>query len=105
MQAIACHAMQSAPTRSVPEMSCACVWPVLMCRYKDAVFSATAHAPRFKVQPGEAIIVDNYNLWHIREGFTSLERKSWRVWMWKEGDCYGVADTQRTAYRKYPLPS
>ena len=69
--------------------------------YKDAVFSATAHAPRFKVQPGEAIIVDNYKLWHIREGFTSLERKSWRVWMWKEGDCYGVADTQRTAYRKY----
>ena len=69
--------------------------------YKDAVFSATAHAPRFKVLPGEAIIVDNYKVWHIREGFTSLERKSWRVWMWKEGECYGVADTQRTAYRKY----
>ena len=79
--------------------------PLALISARSSRHLATAHAPRFKVQPGEAIIVDNYKLWHIREGFTSLERKSWRVWMWKEGDCYGVADTQRTAYRKYPLPS
>jgi hypothetical protein len=28
--------------------------------YKDAMFGATAHAPRFKVQRGEALIVDNH---------------------------------------------
>jgi len=26
--------------------------------WKDAVFAATAHAPRFKVLPGEALLVD-----------------------------------------------
>ena len=57
--------------------------------YKDAVFAATAHAPRFKVQPGEALLVDNYRAMHVREGYTDMDRRSWRVWMWEEGACFG----------------
>jgi hypothetical protein len=57
--------------------------------YKDAAFAATAHAPRFKVQPGEALIVDNYRAMHVREGYRDLDRRSWRVWMWAAGACYG----------------
>ncbi len=63
--------------------------------WKDAVFSATAHAPRFKVLPGEALIIDNYRGLHVREGYSDMRRSSWRVWMWAEGDCFGEPDTMR----------
>ena len=31
----------------------------MIATYKDVAFSASAHAPRFKVLAGEALIVDN----------------------------------------------
>ena len=58
--------------------------------YKDAIISATQHAPRFKVLPGEALLMDNHRVMHVREGYADLDRRSWRVFMWAEGDCYGV---------------
>jgi len=65
--------------------------------WKDAVFAATAHAPRFKVLPGEALLVDNYTCLHVREGYEDMGRRSWRVWMWVEGACYGGPDWIRDA--------
>jgi hypothetical protein len=60
--------------------------------YKDAIIAATQHAPRFKVLPGEALLMDNYRCMHVREGYADLDRRSWRVFMWAEGDCYGVPE-------------
>ena len=53
--------------------------------FKDAVFAATAHAPRFKILPGEALLIDNYTALHVREGYVDMNRRAWRVWMWAEG--------------------
>lgn len=63
--------------------------------FKDAVFAATAHAPRFKILPGEALLVDNYTALHAREGYADMGRRAWRVWMWVDGDCFGGPDEMR----------
>jgi hypothetical protein len=63
--------------------------------FKDAVFAATAHAPRFKILPGEALLVDNYTALHVREGYADMGRRAWRVWMWAEGKCFGGPDELR----------
>ena len=60
--------------------------------WKDTVFAASAHAPRFRVEAGEALIVDNYRALHIREAYRDMDRFSWRVWMWVEGQCHGPPD-------------
>ena len=64
----------------------------MIAQYKDAIIAATQHAPRFKVLPGEALLMDNHRCMHVREGYTDLDRRSWRVFMWAEGDCYGVPE-------------
>lgn len=63
--------------------------------FKDAVFSATAHAPRFRVGAGEALILDNYRALHIREPYLDLNRRGWRREVYVEGKC--AADHERTA--------
>ena len=60
--------------------------------FKDAVYAATAHAPRFKVLPGEALLVDNHRCMHVREGYTDLDRRSWRVFCWVKGHGYGCPE-------------
>jgi hypothetical protein len=63
--------------------------------FKDTVFAASAHAPRFKVMAGEALIVDNYRALHIREAYSDVDRFSWRVWMWVDGACHGAPEEMR----------
>jgi hypothetical protein len=50
-------------------------------------------APRFHLQQGEALIVDNWKLLHGRDRYFDKRRSLWRVWFWTE-DSAGV-----------PLPS
>ena len=57
--------------------------------FKDAVFGATAHAPRFKVGAGECLILDNYRALHIREPYLDLERRGWRREVYVESKCAG----------------
>lgn len=44
-------------------------------------------APRFRVEPGEALLLDNFRLLHGREGYSGgvCERRVWRVWCWTDG--------------------
>lgn len=39
---------------------------------------------------GEALLMDNYRAMHVREGYTDLDRRSWRIFLWTEGDCFGA---------------
>ena len=39
----------------------------------------------------------NYTCLHVREGYADMGRRSWRVWMWAEGACYGGPDWIRDA--------
>ena len=51
-----------------------------------AIQREEAVAPRFKVEAGEALLVDNYRTLHGREGFDNdaRERRLWRVWCWTD---------------------
>ena len=41
-------------------------------------------APRFHLQQGEALIVDNWKLLHGRDRYFDKRRSLWRVWLWTE---------------------
>ncbi|MFT4714181.1 MAG: gamma-butyrobetaine dioxygenase [Candidatus Azotimanducaceae bacterium] len=56
-----------------------------------AVEDAGVVAPRFRLRPGEAVIVDNYRALHAREGYIDPDRMMWRVWIWTD-ESKGVPD-------------
>lgn len=41
-------------------------------------------APRFQLQQGEALVVDNWKLLHGRDRYFDKRRSLWRVWFWTE---------------------
>lgn len=47
-------------------------------------------APRFHLQQGEALVVDNWRLLHGRDRYFDKRRSLWRVWFWTE-ESAGVA--------------
>jgi len=51
----------------------------MICTFKDVVFAASAHAPRFKVMAGEALIVDNYRA-STQAASTLRPSGIWRLW-------------------------
>jgi gamma-butyrobetaine dioxygenase len=46
--------------------------------------AASARARRFKLEAGEALIVDNYRVLHGREPYADVDRLMWRVWVWSD---------------------
>ena len=59
----------------------------------EAIEEASAEAPRFQLQPGETLVVDNYRMLHGREGYSDPARMLWRVWVWSS-ECLGVPEMQ-----------
>lgn len=57
----------------------------------NAVEEAGDQVPRFKIEPGQALIIDNYRVLHAREGYSDLNRMMWRVWIWTN-EALGVPD-------------
>ena len=53
---------------------------------------AAEEAPRFKLNAGDALVVDNYRLLHGREAYTDLTRLMWRVWIWSSDSIGGAPD-------------
>ena len=51
-------------------------------RWKTMTYEASRNAPRFTLQPGETICLDNYRMLHGRTGFDDTERALWRIWAW-----------------------
>jgi gamma-butyrobetaine dioxygenase len=54
----------------------------LLDRWKAMAHEASLQAPRFTLQPGETICLDNYRMLHGRTGFDDIERTLWRIWAW-----------------------
>lgn len=48
----------------------------------ETIDQSAQTAPRFKLQVGEAMFVDNYRMFHGRTGYEDLNRMMWRVWAW-----------------------
>jgi gamma-butyrobetaine dioxygenase len=57
----------------------------------DTINAAFEHAPRFKLLPGQTLVVDNYRLLHGRDAYEDLQRMLWRIWVWTT-DSLGVPD-------------
>jgi alpha-ketoglutarate-dependent taurine dioxygenase len=51
-------------------------------RWTAMCYAASQRAPRFTLQPGETICLDNYRMLHGRTGFNDTERTLWRIWAW-----------------------
>lgn len=51
-------------------------------RWRDIAHEASLRAPRFTLQRGETICLDNYRMLHGRTGFDDTERTLWRIWAW-----------------------
>jgi alpha-ketoglutarate-dependent taurine dioxygenase len=60
-------------------------------RWRAITYSASLAAPRFVLQAGEAICLDNYRVLHGRTGFDDLERSLWRIWAWTT-ESLGIPD-------------
>ena len=48
-----------------------------------AISLTEPHAERFVIGPGQALLCDNYRMFHGRELFTG-SRDLWRVWFWTD---------------------
>ncbi len=70
--------------------------------WTSAIDAAGARAPRFKLAPGQALIIDNYRVLHAREGYADLNRMMWRVWIWTD-DCLGVPKMPLHSDSRYAL--
>lgn len=74
------------PTSQQPEKDQA-----MIDTWVNAVDAAGDVVPRFKVEPGQALIIDNYRMLHAREGYEDLSRMMWRVWVWTN-EALGLPD-------------
>lgn len=53
--------------------------------YHATIEAASTVASRFALSPGEALLVDNYRMFHGREPYWDEDRLLWRVWIWTDG--------------------
>lgn len=60
--------------------------------WRDTAEAAVATAPRFKLSPGQAVVIDNYRMLHGRDAYTDLGRLLWRVWVWTKASKAGPPD-------------
>ena len=72
--------------------------------WREAIVSEAAAAPRFKLAPGEAAIIDNYRMMHGREAYSDLDRLMWRVWVWTTS-AFGVPDGKLHSDSRYAITS
>ena len=59
--------------------------------WHQSIDRASGLAPKFKLLPGQVVIVDNYRLMHGRSPYEDLRRMLWRVWVWTD-ECLNVPD-------------
>ena len=59
--------------------------------WNDTIDAAFEEAPRFKLHPGQTLVVDNYRLLHGRDAYQDLQRMLWRIWVWTDS-ALGVPD-------------
>ncbi len=54
----------------------------LVARWSEAVSVARESGARFRVSPGEMICIDNYRMFHGRDGYVDPGRKLHSIWAW-----------------------
>lgn len=77
---------KAAPDSSNPERD-----TQMIDTWTNTIEAAASKAPRFRLEPGQALLVDNYRMFHGREGYADPTRMMWRVWGWSD-QALGVPD-------------
>ena len=62
--------------------------------------SRATNASRFHLESGQALLVDNYRMFHGREGYADPQRMMWRVWGWSD-DTLGVPEVPLHSDTRY----
>merc|ERR550514_1107847 len=52
--------------------------------YHEAIQRRVDQGFRVKLAPGEALLVDNYRMFHGREPYANPDRLLWRTWLWTQ---------------------
>ena len=52
--------------------------------WSNTINAAQQSAPRFQLDAGQALLIDNYRMFHGREGYSDPQRMMWRVWVWTQ---------------------
>jgi hypothetical protein len=68
-------------------------------RWMQLTWELTPQLPRFSLQPGDALCVDNYRVLHGRDPYEG-ERFMWRIWAWTT-DGNGVPDGELHSDSRY----
>jgi hypothetical protein len=68
-------------------------------RWMQLTWAITPLLPRFSLQPGDALCVDNYRVLHGRDPYEG-ERFMWRIWAWTT-DGNGVPDGELHSDSRY----
>ena len=55
----------------------------LISEFHDAMKRAEQSTPRFMIERGQALLLDNKRFLHARDVFSG-ERRVWRVWWWSD---------------------
>jgi gamma-butyrobetaine dioxygenase len=54
----------------------------LIASWHARIASAASEADRFTLAPGEAVLIDNYRMFHGRDPYSDPSRLMWRQWVW-----------------------
>lgn len=63
----------------------------LLKHWQAAVAAAAVAVPRFRLQAGDFLCLDNYRMFHGREAYDGSDRLLHRIWSWTDTG-YGVPD-------------
>lgn len=66
----------------------------------SAVLEVAAQAPRFRLEQGDALVIDNYRVLHGREPYSDLNRQLWRLWIWTVS-AFGVPEGRLHSDSRY----
>jgi alpha-ketoglutarate-dependent taurine dioxygenase len=75
----------------------------LLGRWRTIAYRASLLAPKFALQPGEAMCLDNYRMLHGRTGFDDLERTLYRIWAWTREAYLGAPEGMLFSDSRYAV--
>jgi Taurine catabolism dioxygenase TauD, TfdA family len=73
-----CHPFQ----RPRPDSPTPAADAALIAAWHRAIAAASQRAERFTLAPGEAVLIDNYRMFHGRDPYADPGRLMWRQWVW-----------------------
>jgi len=75
----------------------------LVARWRAIAHRSSMLAPKFVLQPGEVLCLDNYRMFHGRTGFDDFDRTLWRIWAWTRESYLGAPEGMLFSDSRYAV--